>query len=966
MLSISAMSLGQENYYLSLAQESYFFSSGEPPGRWLGGGSSWLGLDETVSRDDLSQLFRGFHPESNSPLVLNAGSPARQPGWDLTFSPPKSVSVLWGIAPEDVQQAVLDCHRQAVTDSIAFLEDRFAYSRIGKGGRKQLPVKLFVAAFEHATSRELDPQLHTHCLVLNLGLNEYGNTNAIVSRHFYNSMIFLGSYYRASLAHRLQSTLNLKLYRPLDRRGKPKPWFELKVIPRRVLLFFSKRRQQIKKYLDAKGLESAAAAAFATLITRDPKSLIPPRQSLFESWRKDLKKLGFVLPKIRVRRRGHARVVASKKLRRCFDQAIDELTFSKNYFSLHEINRAALENSIAKGLSPDEVLAYVKNQLSERTDIIRIGIVDNREVWTTEEVLAAEEELLELAAKLHARRSRPVSEKHVSKAITKVRGLPGDGFKLDSEQAAALRHVTQDPGCLKIIRGLAGTGKTAMLEACREAFEKQGIRCIGATVSAAAAVNLEEKTDIPTKTIRLRELELYRSLIRRVRHYIRQLWRAARKLPTYKPSRLKLNSKTALIVDEAGTLSTRDAAMLFRAAETHGAQIVLTGDDFQLPSVERGGVLRSLASKYRHTRLTNVRRQRDELEKTLTPELANGNTELAFAHYAVKGKLKVCQTREDAQRQLVVDWARNGGTSNPSEHKIICSTNQEREELNRLCQGERLKKGELDCCKHLEWQDELFIVGDRVRFTSPDYNQMVINGDTGTIVGTKSTLFGKSLAVKLDGPGPRSFSERLKADAIELVHMLLRIKKPPSRPETVIVPLTNPFGRTYQSITLDYATTTHACQGGDFLNTYVHLGGGMTSKELIYVQATRHQDNLRLYSSESECGVTLTNMSRIANNEPLINPPPHRSASSSPLSSLANRTTFQPLATDIRDALKRRPKPSTPPNDRSFGRPRPYDVGDSRKTEQRMVRKVQDLLHLVGNRDQFQEQIREAERHIPL
>ena len=90
MLSIGAMKSGQESYYQNLAREDYFLVGGEPPGRWLGRGAAALGLTGKIDSNELSALFRGYSPAGKK-LVQNAGKENRQPGWDLTFSAPKSV-----------------------------------------------------------------------------------------------------------------------------------------------------------------------------------------------------------------------------------------------------------------------------------------------------------------------------------------------------------------------------------------------------------------------------------------------------------------------------------------------------------------------------------------------------------------------------------------------------------------------------------------------------------------------------------------------------------------------------------------------------------------------------------------------------------------------------------------------------------------------------------------------------------
>src|SRR5438477_85651 len=113
MLSIGPMGFGSDEYYLFLAQEDYYLNDGEPPGRWWGVGAAQLGMQGQVTKDQLALLMNGFSPEGE-PLVQNAGSSDRRPGFDLTFSAPKSVSALWAIGTDELRAEIEAAHAAAV------------------------------------------------------------------------------------------------------------------------------------------------------------------------------------------------------------------------------------------------------------------------------------------------------------------------------------------------------------------------------------------------------------------------------------------------------------------------------------------------------------------------------------------------------------------------------------------------------------------------------------------------------------------------------------------------------------------------------------------------------------------------------------------------------------------------------------------------------------------------------------
>src|SRR5687768_7312732 len=141
MVSISAMK-GQGTYYAELARQDYYTAGGKPPGRWLGSGAGALGLVGRVEQEHLHRLTAGFAPDRKQPLIQNAGRKNHQSGWDLTFSAPKPVSVLWSQATPARREQIEEAHRIAVEKSVRYLEDTACFSRRGKGGAQREPAQL--------------------------------------------------------------------------------------------------------------------------------------------------------------------------------------------------------------------------------------------------------------------------------------------------------------------------------------------------------------------------------------------------------------------------------------------------------------------------------------------------------------------------------------------------------------------------------------------------------------------------------------------------------------------------------------------------------------------------------------------------------------------------------------------------------------------------------------------------------
>src|SRR5512143_3429816 len=279
MLSIGAMGKagsGAGDYYVNLAREDYYTRGGEPAGWWRGIAASALGLTGIVERQDLRALLSGFHPTTGTALLQKAG-PDHRAGWDLTFSAPKSVSVLWSQSDVTNRATIQAAQQAAVDRTLAFLQEHAAFTRRGRDGLAQEPVVgLVVATFEHSTSREQDPQLHTHCLVANVAPRQDGSWGSLESRHFYQWKMAAGAFYRAELAQQLSDRLHVSIER--DERS-----FRLAGIPKEIELHFSKRRAQIREQLHHFAVNNAASAAVATLQSREQKEIIS-RPDLLAHW----------------------------------------------------------------------------------------------------------------------------------------------------------------------------------------------------------------------------------------------------------------------------------------------------------------------------------------------------------------------------------------------------------------------------------------------------------------------------------------------------------------------------------------------------------------------------------------------------------------------------------------------------------------------------------------------------------
>jgi conjugative relaxase-like TrwC/TraI family protein len=243
------------------------------PGRWTGDAAAGLGLAGPVAAGDLAAVLQGRAPGSARPLVQRRGTVT---GYDLTFTAPKSASVLFALGDAGVAAEVVAAHDEAMDAAMGYVARRAVAVRRGSGEQRSLePIGGVVgAAFTHSASRALDPHLHTHVVVANMGHGPDGRWTAVDGRGLYAHAVAAGQLYDAHLRHRLDERLGLRW--TLRSSGR----HEVDGIGPEVIGAYSSRRAEILGHLAGLGpvvpgaprrRPSPRAARVAWAATRDPK-----------------------------------------------------------------------------------------------------------------------------------------------------------------------------------------------------------------------------------------------------------------------------------------------------------------------------------------------------------------------------------------------------------------------------------------------------------------------------------------------------------------------------------------------------------------------------------------------------------------------------------------------------------------------------------------------------------------------
>ena len=269
------------------AEENYYTQKqGLTNSRWFGHGAELLGLEHQVTPDDFNLTYQGIDRQGNS-LRQRQSNRNSNPGRDLTFSAPKSVSLL-GLVKQDPD--VISAHHEAVNRALRYIERYCIFTRTGKGGaHRQQTDKAVVAVFQHAHNRNLEPHLHSHCLIFNQTLGQDGKWRSMDNRELYQQKMTIGMVYHHELAQRIKS-LGYEL--DWNQDGT----FEVAGYERTKLKEFSSRRQEI---LDAVGPDSnAMVKARACTRTRRGKKYqtAPERKALTQDWQHQAKLQGIHHP----------------------------------------------------------------------------------------------------------------------------------------------------------------------------------------------------------------------------------------------------------------------------------------------------------------------------------------------------------------------------------------------------------------------------------------------------------------------------------------------------------------------------------------------------------------------------------------------------------------------------------------------------------------------------------------------
>jgi Ti-type conjugative transfer relaxase TraA len=482
---------------------------------------------------------------------------------------------------------------------------------------------------------------------------------------------------------------------------------------------------------------------------------------------------------VRIARENGERLLADPNI------ALDALTRQQATFTHHD-----LAKFVNRHTADAEQFQAVYEKVKASEQLISLGRDEKgRERLTTVEMRDLEHTMLANANDLKQREGHRVSTDHQTNALA--------SRQLTAEQQTAFEHLI-GAGDLKCVVGYAGTGKSYLLGAAREVWEKEGYRVLGATLSGIAAENLAGSSGIESRTLASRF------------YY----WNKGEQL---------LTNKDVLVIDEAGMVGSQQMAQVMAQAERANAKVVLIGDPQQLQAIEAGAAFRSIVERTSYVELTDIRRQQEAWQQEATRQLAKGEVEKALSAYEKRDHVHAFDSDAATKEALVAVW-NDVRLAQPDKTQIMLAyTRDDVKELNTLARELRQANHELgkdhECMT--ERGERTFARGERIYFLKNNRTLGVMNGTLGTI----EKIDNQQLTVRLDPQDPSKETKSLT-------------------PQRVTIDLA-----TYQHVDYGYAATIHKAQGVTVDRSYL-LASKYVDAHAAYVGLSRHRESTDIFWSQ--------------------------------------------------------------------------------------------------------------------
>ncbi|WP_303396646.1 MobF family relaxase [Kocuria salina] len=789
------------------------------------------------------QLFRETHGrdvrnKEELGRFITAQTTAKQQtvaGYDLVFSPAKSVSLLWALGGDEARKAVEAAHNEAIAETLSFLEQEATFTRRGRNGVRQIDVEggLIATQFRHYDSRNGDPQLHDHVVIANKVFGADGKWSSLDGRTLYRMKVAASETYNAKVMEKISTSLGVAAT-PRMASGN-EPIYEIAGVDLDAIHHASSRRADITATLERleaefterhgyapRPTQKIALAQQATLESRPAKKSARRLSELVEEWGKEYREqvhmpvgedllahvraaagnapLGAEATQIDVSE--HARLVVHELSQK-------QATWSVNH--VHAQTRRHLKEAMIGRTVPDELVAEVVREatgthslsVTPTADVPRLAeftradgtsqfIRSDAQVFTSREVLETEHQVLAAAQRTVI---PAVSVERFEEVLAAHTGPLSEG------QVALARAFATDEKLLSLGIGPAGAGKTTSLSLAADAVRATGGNVIGLAPTAAAAAVMSE--DIKTQATTIDAFLIAHR--------------------TGRTGAAQLSAGDVVILDEVGMVTTPKLAELVSVAARHGAVVRAIGDDRQLGAIGSGGALRLLDNEVGATRLETVHRFQSEGEADASLALREppaAGADVPWAWYLENRRVVAGDTEamtDTALRAWITD------TQAGKRSLLIATDNATVTDLNARAQAARIATGALDASgESVVLRDGLTAHAGDVVVTRRNDRTLQLNGGRDFVknndVWTVEKVGADTATLRHTGHGGKI---TLDADYLS------------------------------KHTQLGYAATVHRAQGAT-VDTAHAIVDSATDRPAAYVAATRGRETNQLYVALSD------------------------------------------------------------------------------------------------------------------
>lgn len=858
MLTIRAMSNGQGYSARHLEYSDYYAEGERVAGYWQGRGAELLGLSGEVESRQFEALRLGYDPSTDEFLrqrqsadrVATDGTTQSKGRnlYDFTFSAPKSVSIAAALG-EDPR--LIEAHQKAVGEALRELESHAA-TRVRQNGANEdrATSNLILAVYHHDTSRELDPQLHTHAVAANLTYDGVETRwKALQASAIYDRRAYLTEVYRNALAREVRS-LGYEIETRRDSQGRDLG-FEILGVSEELLQKYSQRSEQrdqaIAAFTERNG-RSPSDNEVAILVreSRPDKLLEISTEEVRAGQRARLKpEEGFQLTQLRENAlaAGHTRGN---------DLSLEPAAPSLAYAQEHVFERVSVS-------SEHDLLTEALRQGRGQVSLAELrGLLQLQE--THGAILRAGDEL---ATRESLERERGMVER-IEGGLGRFERLGGENQfvasdRLRPEQKRVVEFVLHSRDLAVNLRGAAGTGKTATLSELHRGLTEGGRQVLAVAPTRSAVEELQTVGFSNAITIE--------------------------RLLADQRAQMAMRGQV-LIVDEAGMVSGRQMSELLRLAEQQSTRILFSGDTRQLQSVEAGDALRVLEqeSRLKSASLTQVQRQTAASYREAIEELRR-DPERGFAQLEQIGAVREIAWQERAQAVAALyrhEQAQPNAQGQPRQVLVVAPTHEEIGRVTDAIRAERARAGELGESARLERHVSLnwttaqksdprrFRAGHILTFhravkgVARNESLEVVRVEDGKVVARNAS--GEELTFSSKQAKSFEVQERQTIEVAPHDKLLLTANRREAgfratNGELVTVSRVDGQGRIeledgrtlpahYKYFAHGYAVTAHRSQGKSV--DAVVISGDAMQKELFYVAASRGRESVTVITSDKE------------------------------------------------------------------------------------------------------------------